>query len=100
MCFAYIFVIIYQLSFFAADVLLDDFLVAENSQFQHDINPPVSPSGRVLMSGSPGSNNANSSPFSTISNPDEMPSSGHLVYVKVVYVCSFSGLDGVVIVIA
>ncbi|KAK6120105.1 hypothetical protein DH2020_046141 [Rehmannia glutinosa] len=52
------------------DTLLDDFLVAENSQFQSDINAP-----------SPRSNNANLSPFSSTSNPDdrpETPSSGFL----------------------
>ncbi|KAI3460849.1 hypothetical protein Pfo_030847 [Paulownia fortunei] len=63
------------------DTLLDDFLVAENSQFQSDINPPVSPSEKALMTTSPRSNNANLTPFSSTSTPDdrpETPSSGFL----------------------
>lgn len=61
------------------DTLLDDFLVAENSEFQSDITP-ASPSERALTS-SPRSNNATLNPFSSPSTPDdrpEMPSSGFL----------------------
>ncbi|KAL0418794.1 UNVERIFIED_CONTAM: Serine/threonine-protein phosphatase BSL1 [Sesamum radiatum] len=61
------------------DTLLDDFLVAENSEFQSDINSPASPSERALTS-SPRSNNATLNPFSP-STPDdrsETPSSGFL----------------------
>ncbi|KAG8370680.1 hypothetical protein BUALT_Bualt13G0008500 [Buddleja alternifolia] len=47
------------------DTLLGDFLVAENSQFQSE----ASPSDRVLMATSPGSNNF--SPFSSTSSPDD-----------------------------
>ncbi|KAL8028973.1 hypothetical protein ABFX02_14G197700 [Erythranthe guttata] len=57
------------------DILLDDFLVAENSQFQTDVNPSA------LMSGSPRSNSPNLSPFSSTSTPDdrsETPASGFL----------------------
>ncbi|KAL0437556.1 UNVERIFIED_CONTAM: Serine/threonine-protein phosphatase BSL1 [Sesamum radiatum] len=62
------------------DTLLDDFLVAENSEFQSDINSPASPSERALTS-SPRSNNATLNPFSLPSTPDdrsETPSSGFL----------------------
>ncbi|KAL0458016.1 UNVERIFIED_CONTAM: Serine/threonine-protein phosphatase BSL1 [Sesamum latifolium] len=61
------------------DTLLDDFLVAENSEFQSDINSPASPSERALSS--PRSNNATLNPFSSPSTPDdrsETPSSGFL----------------------
>lgn len=67
-----------NLIFCIADTLLGDLLVAENSQFQSDINSPVSPSERPLMTTSPRSNNA-LSPFSSTSTPDdrpEAPSSG------------------------
>ncbi|CAA0828569.1 Serine/threonine-protein phosphatase BSL1 [Striga hermonthica] len=53
------------------DTLLDDFLVAENSQFQSDISSPASPSEKSFASTSPRSNiPANLSPFSPISTPD------------------------------
>ncbi|GER32980.1 serine/threonine-protein phosphatase [Striga asiatica] len=53
------------------DTLLDDFLVAENSQFQSDNSSPVSPSEKLFASASPRSNtSANLSPFSPISTPD------------------------------
>ncbi|KAK4482231.1 hypothetical protein RD792_009377 [Penstemon davidsonii] len=63
------------------DTLLDDFLVAENSQFQSEINSPGSPSERALTSASPRSNQANLSPFSPTYSLDgrpESPSSGGL----------------------
>ncbi|CAA0825502.1 Serine/threonine-protein phosphatase BSL1 [Striga hermonthica] len=55
------------------DMLLDDFLVAENSQFQSDISSPVSPSERSFAPSSPRANSAaNLSPFSPISStPDD-----------------------------
>ncbi|KAL1550230.1 Serine/threonine-protein phosphatase bsl1, variant 3 [Salvia divinorum] len=60
------------------DNLLDDLLVAENSQYQSEINPPLSPD-RASMTSSPRSNNATFAPFSPGSTPDdgfETPSSG------------------------
>ncbi|GER43736.1 serine/threonine-protein phosphatase [Striga asiatica] len=56
-----------------SDMLLDDFLVAENSQFQSDISSPVSASERSFAPSSPRSNTAaNLSPFSPISStPDD-----------------------------
>ncbi|KAI5680367.1 hypothetical protein M9H77_01594 [Catharanthus roseus] len=41
------------------DILLDDFLVAENSQFQSDINSPVLPSEKISGVASPTSNHSN-----------------------------------------
>ncbi|XP_041990503.1 serine/threonine-protein phosphatase BSL1-like isoform X1 [Salvia splendens] len=61
------------------DTLLDDFLVAENSQYQSEINPPLSPN-RASMTSSPRSNNTTFAPFSAGSTPDcgsETPSSGN-----------------------
>ncbi|KAL6499491.1 Serine/threonine-protein phosphatase bsl1 [Orobanche gracilis] len=55
------------------DTLIDDFLVAENSQFQSDINAPGSPSESALLSSSPRSDNANLSPFSPIFTPNDRP---------------------------
>ncbi|KAK4441724.1 Serine/threonine-protein phosphatase BSL1 [Sesamum alatum] len=62
------------------DTLLDDFLVAENSEFQSDISSPASPSERSLTT-SPRSNNTTLNPFSSPSTPDdrpETPSSGFM----------------------
>ncbi|XP_057776568.1 serine/threonine-protein phosphatase BSL1 isoform X3 [Salvia miltiorrhiza] len=59
------------------DTLLDDLLVAENSQ--SEINLPLSPD-RISMTSSPRSNNATFAPFSSGSTPDdgsETPSSGN-----------------------
>lgn len=58
-------------------MLLDDFLVAENSAFQPDINSPTLNSDRVITSPKFGQSNA--SLYATATTPDgrlEVPSSG------------------------
>ncbi|KZV54338.1 hypothetical protein F511_03593 [Dorcoceras hygrometricum] len=63
------------------DILLDDFLVAENSQFQSDINSQVSPSERDFSVPSPRSNTSSMTAYSPVSPSDgglETPLSGFL----------------------
>ncbi|KAK2990555.1 hypothetical protein RJ640_019835, partial [Escallonia rubra] len=63
------------------DIVLDDFLIAENSPFQSDINSPVSTSERTPTMMSPRANHVDLSPFTPTPNPDgtpEIPSSGGL----------------------
>ncbi|XP_073049787.1 serine/threonine-protein phosphatase BSL1-like [Primulina eburnea] len=63
------------------EFLLDDFLVAENSESQSDINSQVSPSERDFTIPSPRSNTSNMSSYSPTSPSDggvEMPLSGGL----------------------
>ncbi|XP_043817399.1 serine/threonine-protein phosphatase BSL1-like isoform X2 [Manihot esculenta] len=50
------------------DVLLDDFLVAENSPFQSDINSPVLTSERASTITSPRINNSHANRYETVSN--------------------------------
>ncbi|XP_073137727.1 serine/threonine-protein phosphatase BSL1-like isoform X3 [Henckelia pumila] len=52
------------------DFLLDDFLVAENSQFQSDINSQVSPSERDFAIPSPRTNTSNMTSYSPTSPSD------------------------------
>lgn len=66
---------IYAYGGLKGDTLLDDLLVAENAQFQSEINQPLSPE-RPLMTSSPRSNNANFAPFSP-DDRSETPSSGN-----------------------
>ncbi|KAJ9171897.1 hypothetical protein P3X46_015199 [Hevea brasiliensis] len=59
------------------DVLLDDFLVAENSPFQSDINSPVLTSEQASTITSPRLNHSNANPYEAISNDgQEVPFSG------------------------
>ncbi|XP_073302746.1 serine/threonine-protein phosphatase BSL1-like isoform X2 [Primulina huaijiensis] len=63
------------------EFLLDDFLVAENSQSQFDINSQVSPSEREFVIPGPRSNTSNMTSYSPTSPSDggvEMPLSGSL----------------------
>ncbi|KAL8513489.1 hypothetical protein ACS0TY_012815 [Phlomoides rotata] len=64
---------IYAYGGLKGDTLLDDLLVAENSQYQSDVTSPVSPSERPLMPSSPRSNDTNFAPFSSTSSPDDRP---------------------------
>lgn len=52
----------------SVDVLLDDFLVAENSPFQSDINSPVLTSERASTITSPRINNSHANRYETVSN--------------------------------
>ncbi|KAH6796525.1 BRI1 suppressor 1 1 [Perilla frutescens var. hirtella] len=65
---------IYAYGGLKGDTLLDDLLVAENAQFQSEVNPPLSPE-RPSMTSSPRSNNANFAPFSP-DDRSETPLSG------------------------
>lgn len=69
-------IILFVLS--AAEILLDDFLITENSPFQSDVNTPVLTSERASNVASPRTNNL--SPFDPISSDDgsQSPSSGGL----------------------
>ncbi|GMN38160.1 hypothetical protein TIFTF001_007400 [Ficus carica] len=61
------------------DVLLDDFLVAENSSYPSEINSPISTSERSSPIASPKINHSNNLSFSTtptVDNGPESPSSG------------------------
>uniref|UniRef100_A0A7N2RFI3 protein-serine/threonine phosphatase n=1 Tax=Quercus lobata TaxID=97700 RepID=A0A7N2RFI3_QUELO len=63
------------------DILLDDFLVAENSQFQSDINSPVITSERASPISSPKFNQPNVNPYVTTPTLDgglDIPSSGSM----------------------
>ncbi|XP_044504243.1 serine/threonine-protein phosphatase BSL1-like isoform X1 [Mangifera indica] len=61
------------------DILLDDFLVAENSPFQSDMNSPIVTSERSPTITSPKFNQSNLSSFPTMtSDGAEIPSSGGL----------------------
>ncbi|XP_075641614.1 serine/threonine-protein phosphatase BSL1 isoform X2 [Castanea sativa] len=63
------------------DILLDDFLVAENSQFQSDINSPVITSERASPISSPKFNQPNINPYVTTPTLDgglDIPSSGSM----------------------
>lgn len=69
-------------------MLLDDFLVGENSAFQSDINSPMVTSDRPSTITSPKFNQSNASPFATTPNPDsrlEVPSSGATRFYSVSY---------------
>ncbi|XP_022728445.1 serine/threonine-protein phosphatase BSL1-like isoform X2 [Durio zibethinus] len=64
-----------------ADMLFDDFLVAENSPFQSDINSPILTAERASNLSSPRFNQPNFSSFGTTPTSDdgsEFPSSGSL----------------------
>jgi hypothetical protein len=66
------------ITLFPADAVLDDFLVAENSPFQPDINSPTLTSERASTITSPRLNHSNLNSFGT-STPDggpEIPLSG------------------------
>ena len=66
------------ITLFSADAVLDDFLVAENSPFQPDINSPTLTSERASTITSPRSNHYNLNSFGT-TTPDggsEIPLSG------------------------
>lgn len=61
------------------DMLLDDFLIAENSAFQSDINSPILTSDRAATITSPKLNQSNANLYGTTPTPDgrlEVPSSG------------------------
>lgn len=63
------------------DILLDDFLVAENSPFQSDINSPVITSERASPISSPKFNQPNINPYVTTPTLDgglDIPSSGSM----------------------
>lgn len=63
------------------DILLDDFLVAENSQFQSDINSPAITSERASPISSPKFNQPNVNPYVTTPTLDgglDIPSSGSM----------------------
>ncbi|KAL2540560.1 Serine/threonine-protein phosphatase BSL1 [Abeliophyllum distichum] len=55
------------------DTLLDDFLIAENSPFQSDINSPVLTSERASTTTSPRSNHANLTSDTLTPTPDGRP---------------------------
>lgn len=65
------------------DILLDDFLVAENSSFQSDVNSPVLTSERSVSLTNPKVNhfniNSNATPPPLDGGP-EIPSSGGMRY--------------------
>lgn len=69
--------------FCLVEVLLGDFLIAENSPFQSDVNTPVLTSERASNPTSPTRNNL--SPFDPLSadNGIESPSSGGVRLVEV-----------------
>ena len=69
-----------------ADILLDDFLVAENSQFQSDINSPIITSERASPISSPKFNQPNINPYVTTPTLDgglDIPSSGSMRYCSI-----------------
>ena len=69
-----------------ADILLDDFLVAENSQFQSDVNSPVITSERASPISSPKFNQPNINPYVTTPTLDgglDIPSSGSMRYCSI-----------------
>jgi protein phosphatase len=68
---------------FYADILLDDFLVAENSPYQPDMNSPVITSERALPITSTRVNQSNVNPYvttPTLDSGEEILSSGGLRY--------------------
>ena len=68
---------------FCADILLDDFLVAENAPYQPDMNSPVITSERASPITSSRVNQSNVNPYVTTPSLDggeEILSSGGLRY--------------------
>ena len=71
-------------------MLLDDFLVAENSAFQPDINSPILTSDRASTITSPKLNQSSASLYSTTPTPDgrlEAPSFGATRFYSVLLLC-------------
>lgn len=69
-------------------MLLDDFLIAENSAFQSDINSPILTSDRATTITSPKLNQSNANLYGTTPTPDgrlEVPSSGAARFYSVPY---------------
>lgn len=70
-------------SIFYTDILLDDFLVAENSSFQSEVNSPVSTSEKSPSVTSPRAFHANTTSFGvspSLDGESEIPSSSGLRY--------------------
>lgn len=68
---------------FYTDILLDDFLVAENTSFQSEVNSPVLTSERSMPITSPKINHSNLNSQATTPTLDggsQIPSSGGMRY--------------------
>ena len=79
-----------------ADILLDDFLVAENSPFQPDINSPIITSERASPITSTKMNQSNINPYGTTPTLDgglDISSSGGMRYCSMSSSLSFSLLQ-------
>lgn len=74
---------VHSSSIFYTDILLGDFLVAENSSFQSEVNSPVSTSEKSPSVTSPRAFHANTTSFGvspSSDNESEIPSSSGLRY--------------------